>query len=70
MLVTTNDRLLAGTHEVKLVVGFSHPSLTMKLTETFYVTLLSPCIETIVTPNQVIPTQSYLFGDSALEYTF
>jgi hypothetical protein len=46
--VTTNDKLLAGTYTVSLLVGFARTDLTMTLTETFSVTLITPCAETVV----------------------
>jgi hypothetical protein len=68
--VTTNDRFLAGTYTVNLVVGFSRADLTMTFTQTFSVTLIHPCKTTIVTSNQTIPLLQYTLGDISTQYEF
>ena len=55
---------------MSLAVGFSRADLTMTLTETFTVTLITPCAETVVSSTEVIPVLQYYFGDPALQYTF
>ena len=54
---------MAGTYSVSIIVAFANSGYTSTITQTLSVTLLHPCVLTVIN-EAAIPAMSFVIGDA------